>query len=322
MGDGALKPGTILGVWVVQTPSPGDTSCIDSLEREWMVHSVMARGTVIAGDLNVHSIRWLRHSNAETPEGRRMAEVCRVHGLRQAVRGPTRGEHLLDLVLSDIPGVTATTTAAVADHMGVLAVVPFSVPEVAAHQRTLWDFRRADWEQLQARLSETDWSFISRCQPDDGSAGVTERILDAAADCIPKREATVRRSTHPWLTKKAMDAIASKHRAQGQPDEQTAAVECSSILLAEFNAYAGQTRNELVKLKQGSKLWWTKARELLQEKARTSSIPALKVNGEWVMDAEGKTNAFVDTFAAKNIMIEKKADEFSNISTLVQCRRD
>ena len=105
-------------------------------------------------------------------------------------------------------------------------------------------------------------------------------VLSAAAECIPQREAVVHRSSHPWLTKKAMAAVAKKHSAQGGPGEAAAALECSAVLLAEHNTYVQKTRDEMATLKQGSKLWWTRARQLLQQKARTSSIPALKVNGE------------------------------------------
>ena len=303
-------------------PAPGDTTSIDNLEKEWKVHADSALGTIIVGDLNVHSVRWLRHSSGESGEGRALADVCRRHGLKQLVRSPTRGEHLLDLVLSDVRGASAKVTARVADHHGVLAAVPLSVPESTKHRRTLWDFRKADWEQLQDKLAETDWTFISSADPEEGSQKLTSMVLSAAAECIPQREAVVHRSSHPWLTKKAMAAVAKKHSAQGGPCEAAAALECSAVLLAEHNTYVQKTRDEMATLKQGSKLWWTRARQLLQQKARTSSIPALKVNGEWVMDAEEKANTFVDTFAAKNVMVEREENEYSELEVSAQWASD
>ena len=63
-------------------PDPGNTKSIESFETEYMQHKDGVLGTLVLGDLNVHSIRWLIHSARESPEGRLMAETCRRLGLR------------------------------------------------------------------------------------------------------------------------------------------------------------------------------------------------------------------------------------------------
>ena len=82
---------------------PGNTQSIESFETEYMQHKDGVLGTLMLGDLNVHSIRWLVHSARESPERRLMAETCRRLGLRQLVKQLTRGKYLLDVVLADIP---------------------------------------------------------------------------------------------------------------------------------------------------------------------------------------------------------------------------
>ena len=54
------------------------------------------------GDMNVHNERWLKFSKGESPEGLELESVCAAHGLKQHVKSATRGEYLLDLVLSDL----------------------------------------------------------------------------------------------------------------------------------------------------------------------------------------------------------------------------
>ena len=49
-------------------------------------------------------------------------------GCRQLVQGPTRGKHLLDVVLSDMPNAKTTVIAAGADHAAVLATFHMEVP--------------------------------------------------------------------------------------------------------------------------------------------------------------------------------------------------
>ena len=86
-------------------------------------------------DLNVHSVRGLRHSARESVEWRTLFEVGSMLGLQQKVKEPTRNQYILDLVITDVTDCTAKTVAAVADHRGVLTTVKFKVPETASHQR-------------------------------------------------------------------------------------------------------------------------------------------------------------------------------------------
>ena len=51
-------------------PAPGHVESIVSLEEELNRHKQHVRGSMIIGDANVHSARWLHFSNGETPEGR------------------------------------------------------------------------------------------------------------------------------------------------------------------------------------------------------------------------------------------------------------
>ena len=99
-------------------PAPGHVESIVSLEEELNRHKQHVRGSMIIGDANVHSARWLRFSNGETPEGRALEGVCHRASLRQIVKSPTRGEHLLDIAMTDIPRASASLLPAVADHKG------------------------------------------------------------------------------------------------------------------------------------------------------------------------------------------------------------
>ena len=99
-------------------PKPGNVETIESFEAEYIRHKDGVLGVFVLGDLNVHSIRWLMHSARESVEGRLLQDISSKHCFRQVVREPTRGEHLLDLVLTDVPGCKAKPCAAVADHKG------------------------------------------------------------------------------------------------------------------------------------------------------------------------------------------------------------
>eukprot|EP00973_Karenia_brevis_P017279 2371309-Karenia_brevis.AAC.1 len=61
-----------------------------------------------------------------------------------------------------------------------------------------------------------------------------------------------------------------------------------------------RTREDMAKLKRGSKAWWSKAKKLMSLRQKASSIPALRAaDGTWIKDPTGKANLFADAFASK-----------------------
>ena len=67
-------------------------------------------GLVIVGDMYVHRIQWLIFSSKQTPktrEGEALKHSCDSQGLRQIVKEPTRGDNLLDLLLTGPPSAWA-----------------------------------------------------------------------------------------------------------------------------------------------------------------------------------------------------------------------
>ena len=49
-------------------PCHGETAGIISLEQEWHQHKDATLGTIMMGDINVHSALWLKHSSGESPD--------------------------------------------------------------------------------------------------------------------------------------------------------------------------------------------------------------------------------------------------------------
>ena len=303
-------------------PAPGDVSSIASLRVEWEKHKKEVRGTLIIGDANVHSIRWLHFSSGESAEGSALQDVCHQTGMHQVVKEPTRGEHLLDIAITDISSASARVVASIADHKGVLATIPFSMPKVLSHHRQVWHYRDADWDRLRDELGDADWEDLAESPPDAAADQLVTRILQHTADCIPQRTVKVWRSTHPWLTERAVAATLQKHAAEGTDAAATAATHCSAVMMEEFHKYIDATKQDLTTFRQGSKAWWGKARRLLEQKAQVFSIPALRVEKKWILQSKDKASAFVDSFAAKNKMIGIEHNEHSDIGILQDQQAD
>ncbi len=120
----------LLGAWY-RPPAYGEVASIQRFEQEFQRFSQDCVSSIIIGDMNVHNLEWLRWSNRNTPEGNELENSCCLCGLAQHVNGPTRGEYLLDLVLSDFAsGIRTAITPGIHDndHRGVLVTVKLSAP--------------------------------------------------------------------------------------------------------------------------------------------------------------------------------------------------
>ena len=234
----------------------------------------------------MHQRKWLVHSAKNTPEGTALEETCQERGLRQLVREPTRGEYLLDLVLSDQEDVLCRVLHGVSDHKLVEATLRLQVPKTETVPREVWNFAKADWTRAKELLKDANWHCLEHLGADEGAAYFNERLLEVLRQCVPRKTLWEKKRTHPWLTDEVLKLVEAKHKAKGTEGETAAAVACSEGTLQAYWKYVQRVKDELSKLKPGARKWWTKSRELLELKGKTCSIPALKDNtGEWVTTA-------------------------------------
>ena len=217
-------------------PAPGNISSISTLESELSLLRNDVIGTIIVGDLNCHHARWLYHSSSVTTEGCALQRFCMESGFQQIVRGPTRGEYLLDLVLTDMAdSASAQILPKISDHKCVLARLHFSLDVHLTPPRTVWNYRSADWASLKDFLSSVDYSFIDVDHVDIATQKLTDILLSAADRFISKRILDVEASSHPWITPACRTAVLDKHAASGTAAYAEKCLACSQILQVEFS---------------------------------------------------------------------------------------
>ena len=139
------------------------------------------------------------------------------------MRAPTREQHLLDLVLTNIPGATATVLPAVAYHKLLTAELTFKVPEQTTITRMVWEFAKADWDKMRDMLSTHPWENMEAMHANDAAICIITAINDFAEHCIPQRKLRERKSTHPWLNEAVETLVKQKVDAVGTTDERNAA---------------------------------------------------------------------------------------------------
>ena len=195
-------------------PCAGEVESIASFKTEFANTAGGMIGTLVVGDLNVHNIRWLRHSTRNSNEGVALQCAAAELGLRQIVDSLTRGANLLDLVLTDLEKTSAVVLGCVADHAAVLSAVRLQIPKAQTINREVWLFQEADWARLQDTLQEDLRNNLKCADPDEAAKMFSTQFLPSAEECIDKKTLAVRKSTHPWLTEKALQAVAEKHNQE------------------------------------------------------------------------------------------------------------
>ena len=140
----------LLGVWY-RPPRRGDVASISVFDAELKKFDEDFIGRIIVGDMNVHNKDWLQFSSGISPEGLKLENVCAAHGLKQFVKEATRGEYLLDLVLSDLGSCLQSSVhngILEKDHRCVLCQVNISISASHAPSRTIFDFGKAKWKEF------------------------------------------------------------------------------------------------------------------------------------------------------------------------------
>ena len=291
-------------------PPDAYAESIESLRVELKSYESKVIGVLLMGDFNVHHCKWLRFSNANTSSGELLHEVCQEFGLLQHVKEPTRGNYLLDLVISDFPQTIVKLSGMLADHKVVIASVPLAVSEAVILRRRGWDFKHARWHAFKTELRNTDWTFTRSDTIDEAVEKFTLKILIAAQDHIPLRIFSDNKSQHPWLNNRCRTAISKKHASEGTPNYNRFRNECSVIITDEYLKHLSQLRKDVAQCKRGSKKWWKLNALLLNRKSKACSIPALKMGDEWFLQPEDKANILAIVWEMKQTLPPAAEQDF------------
>ena len=116
------------------------------------------------------------------------------------MREATRGEYLLDLVLSDTEGVKCKVIPKIADYGAVLVQYGLPVPGTVFKEREVWSYGKADWEGLRTQLATVDSNVLYSYSVDVAADLLARKILELAA-----QENTSREEVHPSVGEPTRD---------------------------------------------------------------------------------------------------------------------
>lgn len=216
-------PRIIFMVCYCPPSAPGAVTEVMALIQR-AVHSNPNFSFLISGDFNIPSISWRRSNSGgaipiTTRTCRRAAdflEACQMSLLKQHVYQPTRGQNVLDLVLSSAHLRVDTTVQdglISSDHREVICEVAAAFPSVPlATRKTALNYKRADWDGLRRSLRMIPWDVLLDSQCVDINTDRFYCLLEGAIrDCIPT--VTLHRSHPPWFDRDLRRALLRKEAA-------------------------------------------------------------------------------------------------------------
>ena len=116
--------------------------------------------------------------------GAQLKHVCDAFGLVQCVGKPTRGDYLLDVVLSDCGALTSVhALPEIAGHRVVLLDVAIATQNSDPVEGFVLSFSRVNWSSLRAACATTNWtSIVDTLNVDRAGGG------NVHGQCFPHRD--------------------------------------------------------------------------------------------------------------------------------------
>ena len=172
------------------------------------------------------------------------------------MKSPTRKEHLLDLVMSDLAdSMHCQVLSPIADHNLVLTVLSIQYAGASKQSRTVFDNKSARWREFRHYLADTDWTNLISFSPDEAACYLKDVLEIGIVRFIPQRVISVQASSQSWLNQRCIALVRDKDLAFGTSQYKEVSQRCSTGLVQEYHAFIDRTRKKLQNLQRGSKRW-------------------------------------------------------------------
>ena len=189
---------------------------------------------LICGDFNFPKICWESPELTAGEDEVQFTELLNDHYLTQVNRVPTRGDHILDLVISSVPEnvqnmsvLSPSQSELITDHSAITfdIATPFKArPKI---KRTVFDYNRGNFNELRATLETVNLSGAVESAVDinHGWLKWKELFLSCVRGSIPVKTIS-NVNNPPWINGEIIHAIRKKEtvrrklKANGRTEKQ------------------------------------------------------------------------------------------------------
>ena len=241
---------------------------------------------LLLGDFNYPSIDWFQQTSTVAQE-ETFLDFANEHNLTQHVLTPTRGENILDLVMSvgsfQIDEVTVHETFSTSDHNIITAKILTDLPTMV--NKEIRDFKNTDWSIIHMHLACIDWNnFFYNNSDVNEMWNQFSDFLNYLIDLyVPLKSISPGKSA-PWFDRNLKKMSKKKrslyHRYKAQPTTRNHRKYndfCKSFKKAVQYEKANYERKKFLKRKSDPKQFFS----YIENKSKTKTgIPNLRVDDQ------------------------------------------
>ncbi len=285
-----IRVKTQIDVYFICTIYRPPSSTIDfweMMDRNLEFASDVSGNLIIVGDINEDQLNVHTH---------KLRDIMLTNALKNIIESPTRVTEttstLLDPVIVNIEqcvlkcGVLDVPTH-ISDHKIAFVILPSTVNSDVTYKRSVWNFKRADFLQLNELILNEDWSVLNNGSVDEAADMFTLKFIDLAKKCIPYKEVTIRPNDKPWYNSEIRRTTKLRDKARKK------AIETRGV--DDWNKYKS-LRNKVNNMKKyaresfyndiefnltdafsnDKKYFWKLVRFFVKENKASNTIPTLK----------------------------------------------
>ena len=295
----------VIGV-CYRSPNLGIVGQGNSSKLRAVLQEVADKDVLIMGDFNYPNIDWktgtaYHFADPDTQEFIQTIEDC---FYSQHVLCPTRGDAILDIILSRDPDLVSNVTVihnlGNSDHNMVCFSVHYE-HEISNVNRIIRDFNKGNFDSMKDILAHTDWDSLMEGSVNDSWQNFKQLLWKLMDDYIPvKNISSTSKTMKPiWMTNKAFRLVRRKKRVFGKyKDSKHPAVKSAcKAAKAEIRRARKQFERKLAQnIKSDSKSFFAYARSKTKSKVQVG--PLLDNNGVLLDSEKDKTSSLNNYFAA------------------------
>ena len=181
---------------------------------------------------------------------------------------------------------TFTVPDHISDHSATYITLPFQYEPKSPFKRTVWLYNHADYNALNAKVSEFDWSCLSHGSVNEASNLFNDIFVEMVKSCIPSKLVTVRSDDKPWYnseirkTSRKRDRIKSKALKTGKISDWNSYKEFRNKVNNQKKQAKELFYNKLELTisdfqKNDKRKFWQVIRHFVKNENSTSTIPPL-----------------------------------------------
>jgi hypothetical protein len=266
------------------------------------------RNIIMTGDFNADL-------NTDKPAYDELQAFLATNHLFQHIKEPTRitptRNSILDLIITNSPSlvtnIQVTAPVHYNDHCTISGEVTSLICKRKAYQRTMWDYKNANFDGFRQRLSETTWDecFVND-DPNIAGETWTSKFLEISKLFVKSKTVTVRPNDKSWYSNYLRRLGRLKDRSHRKwarykiPDNWESYCtarnlyfdECARFKLEHEEKLSLSLANDATTNPQK---WWGLAKQIMGNN-KSSTYPTLVSQGVLFTTDEEKAHIFNETF--------------------------